>query len=50
VSAYRAAEPIAIDAAEVDAGVGQRLGGRLPAERNILELAWELAFDIDRCA
>ena len=50
VSADRAAKPVAVDAAEMDAGVGHRLGRRLPAERNILELARELAFDVDGCA
>src|SRR4051812_25322820 len=31
----------------MNASIGQRLGGRLPAKRNILELTGELAFDID---
>ena len=50
VGADRAAEPVAVDAAEMDAGIGQGFGGRLPAERNVLELAGKLALDVDRRA
>jgi hypothetical protein len=50
VGANRASKSIAIDAAEVDPSVCQRLRGRLPTQRNILELAGELALDIYRCA
>ena len=46
VGADRAAKPVAVDAAEMDAGVGQRFGRRLPAERNVLELAGKIAFDV----
>ena len=50
VGADRAAKSVAIDAGEMDAGVGQRFGGRLAAERNVFELAGKLAIDVSRSA
>jgi hypothetical protein len=47
VGADRARKTITIDAWKVDARIGQRFGRRLPAERNVFELAWKLPFDIN---
>ena len=48
VGADRTAKPVAIDACEMDAGVGQRFAGGLSAQRDILQLAGEIALDLNR--
>ena len=50
VGADRAAEAVAVDFREIDAAVGERFGRRDPRERNVLELAGEVGFDVDRRA
>jgi hypothetical protein len=48
VGADRAAESLAVDAGEMDARIGQRLGGCLPAQGDVLQLAGKFSLDIDR--
>jgi hypothetical protein len=47
VSADRTPESITIDLSQINPGIGQRFRGRLPAERDILELAWALGINVD---
>jgi hypothetical protein len=43
----RAAKSLAVDAGQVDARIGQGLGGGLAAQRNVLQLTRGFSFDID---